>query len=167
MEWSNKLPAEPGWYFLKVAKAGKPLRIVYVSKVPAGRIGAGELVYAANPGAATVFLRDLPASLPSPRVVGRTNSRAARGGGWPMITSHLPPSVDAGPAFEADFRSEADRWFVVAHDLARIIATHLLTDCDRCPLQASGCDATVGSCEANVLRMYAAGDLRNVINRQW
>ena len=63
MEWSNKLPVDPGWYFLKVAKAGKPVRIVYVSKVPAGKIGAGELVYAANPGAATVFLRDLPDSL--------------------------------------------------------------------------------------------------------
>ena len=63
MEWSNKLPEQAGWYFLKVAKAGRPVRIVYVSKVPAGKIGEGELVYAANPGGATVFLRDLPATL--------------------------------------------------------------------------------------------------------
>ena len=86
-----------------------------------------------------------------------------------MITAHFPPfdSVDGGQAYAADFRDEAGRWFVVAHDLARIIATHLLTECDRCPMQASGCDATIDNCEANVLKMYAAGDLLAAVNRQW
>lgn len=63
MEWSNKLPAEQGWYFLKVAKAGKPVRIVFVFRIGAGKIGEGELAYSANPGGASVFLRDLPADL--------------------------------------------------------------------------------------------------------
>lgn len=89
-----------------------------------------------------------------------------------MIGEHFPFGfVDDGTperaSFSPDYRAEADRWYVVAHDLARIIATHLFRDCDRCPMQGRGCDATIDACETCVMTLYAEGALRDAACKQW
>lgn len=94
-----------------------------------------------------------------------------------MIVAHIPPfdSVeqnslgrgDSAPAFTPDYRAESERMYVIARDFGRIIATHLLMDCDSCPMQSRGCGATIDECEQNVFTMYAEGMLRDVIHKQW
>lgn len=63
LQWVNKLPEKEGWYFMRVMKDGKPVRVVRVFRVAEGHIGAGELAYTQYRGAAWVFLADIPNSL--------------------------------------------------------------------------------------------------------
>jgi hypothetical protein len=61
LQWTHELPDTEGWYFMRVMRPGKPLRVVNIHRIPAKprRAGSGCLCVSATKSEDGFLLNEL------------------------------------------------------------------------------------------------------------